>query len=98
MYRLLKNHEGNNEYIPVFDFMGDIYSPEFKKGGFVSHECSARLSEINKENPVLLEIEKQQAKYTKNIFYCYRLRAGFTVHNIYDEDIKNLAIEYDKCK
>lgn len=91
LYRLIKNLEQGNEYIPVFDFMGDIYAPELKKGGFVSHECSARLSEINKENPSLLDIVKRRSQYSPNRYNCYRLHFDFSVAHIADNDLRQFV-------
>ena len=51
LHRKSKKHES---YLPVFEFMGEIYCEEVKKWGFVSHECSARASEMMKENPGLI--------------------------------------------
>lgn len=95
MYQLLQNLEKGNVHIPVFAFMGDVYSEELKKGGFVSHECSARLSEIRKRNPDLLDVKKQKARYTNNQFYCYRLRSDFTLDSIIEKDLKQFTKELD---
>lgn len=93
MYQLLKNLEKGNLHIPVFDFMGDVFSPEINKGGFVSHECSARLSEIRKHNPALLDVIEQKAKYTNNRFYCYRLRQDFSPEYVLEKDLKQFIKE-----
>ena len=78
LYRLIQNLKGENVYIPVHEFMGDIYCKELNLGGFVSHECSARLSEINKDNPDLLQVQPKKAKYTNTEYYCYRITPDFT--------------------
>lgn len=88
-YQLLQNfRKGNEEHIPVHRFMGDVYCEELNLGGFVSHECSARVSEINKDNPELLQIKKQKAKYTNNHYYCYRINPYFSPSLIRDPKLR----------
>lgn len=53
LYKKFK--EGKGDYVPVFHVMGETYCEELKKWGFVSYECSARLSEMFKENPGLIQ-------------------------------------------
>ncbi len=71
MYQVRKS----GEYIPVFKFMGEIYCPEVGKWGFVSHECSARSSELKKENPNLFDFITIKGKSGAK-FFGYRLRPG----------------------
>lgn len=83
-YKLYKAHKLDPEhYIPVFKFMGEIYCGELNLWGFVSHECSARCSEMKKENPDLIEYTvitgKSGAKY-----YGYRLNQSPTMSMIQD--------------
>ncbi len=70
LYQAFKDTPG--VYIPVFEFMGEVYAKEVGKWGFVSHECSARCSEMKKENPLLIQsitiTGKSGAKY-----YGYRI-------------------------
>lgn len=56
-YRLYKHFrsEKREEFLPVFAFMGEVWCEEVSKWGFVSHEVSARLSELFKGNPGLLQ-------------------------------------------
>lgn len=89
-YQLIKNHQKTPyEYIPVSQFQGDVWCKELNLGGFVSHECSARLSEINSDNPHLLEIEKRKAKYTPAKYHCYRLRPDFDPSYIKDKGLRS---------
>lgn len=54
-YRLYKQFlEDKEKYIPVFGFMGEVWVEEVGKWGYVSYECSARLSEMYRENPGLI--------------------------------------------
>lgn len=91
-YQLYKEHHEFNEYIPVFEFMGDVWCEDLKLGGFVSHECSARLSEINRDNPGMLEIKRKKAKYSGAHYFCYRLSRMFYA-KIKDDDLNKF---YDK--
>lgn len=75
-YQLYNAHKKMpGEYIPVFKFMGEIYCKELGLWGFVSHECSARCSEMKKENPALIEFKtiygKSGAKYYGYRFTLY---------------------------
>lgn len=73
LYQAFKETPG--EYIPVFKFMGEVYAKEVGLWGYVSHECSARCSELKSENPLLIEsitiTGKSGAKY-----YGYRIKPG----------------------
>lgn len=89
-YRLLKNrNEEGNVFIPVHQFMGEIFVPEFDKWGYVSYECSARLSEMFRDNPGLLAREyitgKSGAKY-----YGYRIHREATAEKIVDPDLRKV--------
>lgn len=92
LYRSFKENPG--EYIPVFKFMGEVYCPEVGKWGFVSHECSARASELRSENPGLIDktviTGKSGAKY-----YGYRFSANAKPELIKD---KNLHVFYQRIK
>ena len=94
-YRLYSAHrvavkEGKvAELIPVFGFMGEIWSEEIGKWGFVSHECSARVSEIFNANPGLLYrstiVGKSGARY-----FGYRIAQSATLDKIKDPALANL--------
>lgn len=86
-YQLYKAHkERAGQFIPVFALMGEVWCAEVRKWGFVSYECSARASELIKENPTLIErttiTGKSGAKY-----YGYRIRANVTQANISDSKL-----------
>lgn len=76
-YKLYKHYKSEErmEFVPVFDFMGEVYCEEVKKWGFVSFEVSARLSELYSGNPGLMErkeiVGKSGARY-----YGYRFAAN----------------------
>lgn len=71
LYRHFKSPE-RERYVPVFEFMGEVHCPEVKRWGFVSFEVSARLSEIFKENPGLIERKLIYGK-SGNTYYGYRI-------------------------
>lgn len=73
-YALYKSFKGEESFrfIPVFEFMGEHYCQEVGKWGFVSHECSARASEMKKENPELIERKTIQGKSGAR-YYGYRI-------------------------
>lgn len=72
-YQLYKAfRETPGEYIPVFKFMGEVHCVELGLWGFVSHECSARASEMRKDNPALVEVTEIVGKSGAR-FYGYRL-------------------------
>jgi len=92
LYMAFKSTPG--EYIPVFKFMGEVHSPELGLWGFVSHECSARSSEMRKENPELVEATtitgKSGAKY-----FGYRFNPAAKFEMIRDEALQSF---YNRLK
>ena len=96
LYKHLREKPG--EYIPVFNFMGEIYVKEVALWGFVSHECSARCSEMKKENPDLIQstviIAKSGARY-----FGYRLNPEPKRNMINDDSLRKLhAILIDRMQ
>lgn len=83
-----------DRFIPVHEFMGEHYIselghlPDNGAWGWVSYECSARLSEMYRDNPNLLERDlifgKSGAKY-----FGYRLRPGYTIEDMQDNDLRD---------
>lgn len=73
-YRLYKHFKSDKreDYIPVFAFMGEVWCEEAGKWGFVSHEVSARLSELFKGNPGLLERRMIEGRSGAR-YYGYRI-------------------------
>lgn len=84
-YQLYQHHKSDKreEFLPIFQFMGEVYMPELGRWGFMSYELPARFADIKRENPNLLEQKlihgKSGAKY-----FGYRLRTG-----VKPEDIKD---------
>jgi hypothetical protein len=94
-YKLYEARKLDKEkYTPIFELIGEAYVKPIGVWGFVSYEVSARMSEMFKKNPKLLErkyiIGKSGAKY-----YAYRLSINVTPADIVDLDLKEF---YDKCK
>ena len=77
------------ELIPVFGFMGEIFSSEIRKWGFVSHECSARVSEIHTGNPGLLYRERMTGKSGAK-YYGYRISTNARAESIKDPTLASL--------
>ncbi len=73
LFKNFKNPETKENFIPVFKFMGEIYAEELGLWGYVSHECSARCSELKKTNNKLIEVKeitgKSGARYFGYRFY-----------------------------
>ena len=84
-YKLYKNFRGETPqaYVPVFDFMGEVYCTEVNKWGFVSFEVSARLSELFSENPGRLQRQTITGKSGAR-YYGYRIAPDVTPELIKD--------------
>lgn len=72
-YRLYKLWRARDlKYLPVHELMGEVFIEELEKWGYVSYECSARASEMIRDNPGLLQrqyiVGRSGVKY-----YGYRL-------------------------
>lgn len=95
LYKAWKETPG--EYIAVFKFMGEVYCNELDLWGFVSHECSARASEMRTENPDLVQhvtiTGKSGAKY-----FGYRLNPQATVDMIKDGALLKFHASINKRK
>ncbi len=86
-YILYKARENDpEEYIPTWKFVGELQITELNLWEMASYKCPTRLSDLNQENPNMLErilIEgKSGAKY-----YSYRLRVGITPQDMIDPAI-----------
>ena len=89
-YQLYKRHKaGIREHFEIWKLMGEVYCDEVKKWGFVSYEASARLSEMTKENPDLLERKLVTGK-TGSTYYTYRINPCANVSHIRDSKLRDL--------
>lgn len=89
-YTLYKNWQsGVHAYIPVFEFMGEVHCTELDLWGFVSHECSPRTSELNQDNPDLLEYIERKAR-AGGTYRCWRIKPDITKDALRDEAIIKL--------
>lgn len=89
-YRLyLKFVQKDGEYLPVHALIGEIYCPEVGKWGYVSYECSARASEMVKQNPQLIQRTMLTGKSGAH-YYGYRINPTALPEMIVDEDLKAL--------
>ena len=91
LYKNLKSDDPE-KYIPVWQFMGEVYCEAVGKWGFVSHECSARASELKKDNPELIQrkhiVGRSGAKY-----YGYRINPWVTKEMINDQKLRDLRYQ-----
>lgn len=86
-YRLFTNRRGNNDYIAVHEFMGEYFIEPLLSWGYVSYECSARLSEIYTKNPGLLDRQMLTGKSGAQ-YYGYRIHPDARgTQQIADEDL-----------
>lgn len=91
-YRQAIEKKEDPRFVPVYELMGEIYMQELGRWGYVSYECSARASEIMKENPDLLQRQyitgKSGAKY-----YGYRFKPGVTANQIEEDSLKGFYMK-----
>lgn len=87
-YTLLKRFRAKDaQYIPVHQLMGEVYIEELGKWGYVSYECSARASEMIKENPNLIMRTRIRGKSGAQ-FYGYKLNPFPTPEMIRDPKLR----------
>lgn len=67
-YKMYKSRE----WIPAWEFIGEIYLPEFNKWEFMSYKTPARLSDLYLDND-LFERRKIKGKSGKE-YYSYRIK------------------------
>lgn len=90
MYILIMNKWlGGNKLIPVYDFMGERYISELGKWGYISYECSARLSKMYSDNPGLLYREKIHGRSGAS-FYGYKIRESAQPSNILSKELRDV--------
>jgi hypothetical protein len=92
-----KFREGNGEYIPTWQFVGEFFIEEFNKWAFMSYEVSPRCSELNSMNPGLIEritvTGKSGAKY-----FAHRLTPKANIDLIQDPDLRGFYIRLRKAQ
>lgn len=82
LYQHFKS-EKREDFVPVFQFMGEVWCEPVGKWGFVSFEVSARLSELYSENPGLIERKMLEGK-SGSQYYGYRLAPNANANMIKD--------------
>ena len=102
-YRLWKHHqsEKRDEFIPIFEFIGELYIEELGVWGFMSYELPARFADLKRENPNLLEHRvitgRSGAKY-----YAYRFAPNPSPDKIIEQSLfdfyKKIKTAYDSKK
>ena len=94
-YQLYKNKISKpDEFIPVWQLIGEVYADEIGLWGFISYEVSARMSELWNKNPLLFE-RKQVVGRTGAKYYAYRIRHVASSSDINDKEILEF---YQKIK
>ena len=87
-YKLYEARKLDKEkYTPIFELIGEAYVKPIGVWGFVSYEVSARMSEMFKKNPNLLQ-RKQVIGKSGARYYAYRLSLNVTSADIIDPDLK----------
>lgn len=92
-----KSKEDKEAYVPVFQVMGETFCKELNKWGYVSYECSARLSEMFKENPGLIERRTITGKSGAR-YYGYRITIYPKIELIKDPVLVELHRRISKIK
>lgn len=87
-YRLWRNRiAGGNRYIPIYEFIGEVFIEELGRWAYVSYEIPARMSEIFSGNPGLLARERVTGK-SGALYYQYRIHSDATADTIADPDLR----------
>lgn len=83
-YKLYKAWQVSpGEYIPTWEFVGEMHIPELNRWVLMSYKCPTRLTDIFQENPGLLERELFEGK-SGSKYYRYRIVENATLHLILD--------------
>lgn len=86
-YQLYKARKKDiQSYIPIWQFIGEIYIEELKTWVFVSYEVSARMSELKKANPNLFEY-KDIVGQTGATYNAYRIKLDSNPRDILNQDL-----------
>lgn len=87
LYKVRKDPKRKEDYIPIWQLIGEVYVPEIGVWCFVSYEVSARMSELYKVNPSLFE-RKQVVGKTGAKYFAYRLSLTANVEKIVDMELR----------
>lgn len=86
-YQLYLRFKAKKEdYLPVHALMGEVFCKELNRWGYVSYECSARASEMIKENPGLFMRTRITGKSGAR-YYGYRISPVARPQLIKDEKL-----------
>ncbi len=83
-------HAPRHEYVPVFTFIGEKFM--CGKWHFMSHKCPARLSDIFKDIPNVIQRKKIRGK-SGSLYYTYRIdpeKRTEALHEHLPEDYKRV--------
>jgi hypothetical protein len=87
-YRLYKHHrsEKRDEFIPIHEFMGELFIEELGVWGYMSYELPARFADLKRKNPNLLEHTKITGK-SGATYYGYKFAPNPSAEKIIDPDL-----------
>lgn len=75
--------EDKERYVPLWEFLGEMYIKPINTWVLMSYKCPTRLSDIFNENPTLLERKLITGK-SGSVYFGYRLRIGVKPEDILD--------------
>ena len=72
-YKLYKSYKSDpNEYVNIWDFVGEIYIEEINEWHLMSYKCPTRLTDLYQENLMIIDRRKTTGKSGAE-YYQYRL-------------------------
>ena len=87
--------EKPDRYVAAWEFVGEIFVKELNKWGLMSYKCPARLSEMMKANPGLIERTTVHGKSGAR-YFAYRINPyGASAVHIKDPQLVSL---YNRIK
>lgn len=75
--------------IPIFEFVGEMEIPQFKRWVLMSYKCPARLTEIFQENPDLLHREWIKGKSGAR-YYGYKIKKTVQSEDVQEKTVKDI--------
>lgn len=84
LYKARKDEPG--EYLPTWRFLGEMHIEELDEWVLMSYKCPARLSDIHKENPNLLDRKIITGK-SGATYYGYKFKDNVQAGDIADSSL-----------
>ena len=79
--------ENKDRYVPLWEFLGEMYIKPINVWVLMSYKCPTRLSDLYNENPNLLERTLITGK-SGSTYFGYRFRIGVSPDDIQDPKIR----------